>query len=249
VAFFAVVAQGVLGGLRVIELKDVLGIFHATLAQTFFVLIASIALFQTEFWRRLPLHAESDKDGTRFFFVLTTAVILGQLILGATMRHQHAGLAIPDFPAAYGKVWPDTDPASILKYNQDRVETAGEQPITAAQVVLQMIHRIGAVTILILVAACLARNWRRFGPSHCLTRGAMIWLALVVTQALLGAATIWTGKSADVATAHVACGALCLLTGGLTSILSFRILAAHVVQDSIVKANISPSFAPSSARS
>ena len=47
----------------------------------------------------------------------------------------------------------------------------------------------------------------------------------MLTQAFLGAATIWTGKSADIATAHVACGALCLVTGGLTSIVSFRLLA------------------------
>jgi hypothetical protein len=43
-------------------------------------------------------------------------------------------------------------------------------------------------------------------------------------------ATIWTGKSADVATAHVACGALCLVTGGLTALISFRMLAAPVEQ-------------------
>ena len=46
-AFFAVVAQGVLGGLRVTMLKDQLGIFHATLAQLFFVLMSAIALFHT----------------------------------------------------------------------------------------------------------------------------------------------------------------------------------------------------------
>src|SRR5712671_3097399 len=39
IAFFAVVVQGVLGGLRVVWLKDELGIFHAALAQLFFVLV------------------------------------------------------------------------------------------------------------------------------------------------------------------------------------------------------------------
>src|SRR5439155_14361373 len=37
-AFAAVVLQGVLGGLRVVWLKDEIGIFHAALAQLFFVL-------------------------------------------------------------------------------------------------------------------------------------------------------------------------------------------------------------------
>jgi cytochrome c oxidase assembly protein subunit 15 len=233
----------------VIELKDVLGIFHATLAQLFFLLVAAMALLQTDFWRSLPLHGEPDTQRTRFFFVVTTSLVLCQLMVGATMRHQHAGLAIPDFPAAYGKVWPATDPASILKYNQMRMEIAGEQPITAAQIILQMAHRIMAAVILVAVALCLARAWRRFGPRHWLTRGAMVWMGLVLTQALLGAATIWTGKSADIATAHVACGALCLVTGGLTSVISFRILAAPVVQPMTMKANVPPTFAPSSARS
>ena len=42
-------------------------------------------------------------------FGIVTGLILLQLMLGATMRHQHAGLAIPDFPLAYGKLWPDVD--------------------------------------------------------------------------------------------------------------------------------------------
>lgn len=245
IAWFAVVAQGILGGLRVIELKDALGIFHATLAQLFFLLVAAIALFQTQFWRSLPVQSQTDAGHTRRLLFFTTALVLAQLILGATMRHQHAGLAIPDFPAAYGKLWPATDPAAILQYNQRRIEAAGEQPITAAQVLLQMAHRILAATIVILVTACLARTWRRFGPAHYLTRGAMIWMGLILTQALLGAATIWTDKSADIATAHVACGALCLVTGGLTSLIAFRILAAPVVQASIVKTEIAPILARS----
>ena len=248
-AFFGVLAQAVLGGLRVIELKDVLGVFHAILGQSFFLLMAAIAFLQTDFWRRLPLRAELDGNGTRFLVALTTGVVFCQLILGATMRHQHAGLAIPDFPAAYGKLWPDTDAASVMKYNQMRVEMAGEQPITAVQIVLQMVHRMMAASILVLGATCLAQTWRRFGSRHCLTRAAMIWLGLVLVQAILGAATIWTGKSADIATAHVACGALCLVTGGLTSILSFRILASPVAQTSTVRTNISTTLAASSARS
>jgi len=37
-AFVTVQLQGLLGGLRVVLFKDELGIFHATLAQIFFVL-------------------------------------------------------------------------------------------------------------------------------------------------------------------------------------------------------------------
>jgi cytochrome c oxidase assembly protein subunit 15 len=246
-AFAAVVIQGVLGGLRVTQLKDQLGIFHATLAQLFFLLLCSIALFQTNFWRRLPVQAEADHHHFRFFFSVTTCLILAQLILGATMRHQHAGLAIPDFPAAYGKLWPDTDAAAIARYNQNRQEVFAYQPITAAQVELQMVHRILALLIFAAVVFCVWRTWQCLGWRHGLTRFACVWFGLVSAQALLGAATIWTGKSADVATAHVACGALCLMTGGLASIVSFRLLAAPASQTRRVEKNEVTSLLASSS--
>jgi len=236
-AFFAVVAQGLLGGFRVTQKIAALGIFHATLAQLFFLLLCAIALFQTDFWRRLPVQAQTDRHHFRLFFTFTTVLILTQLILGATMRHQHAGLAIPDFPTAYGKLWPDTDSAAIARYNQNRQEVLAYNPITAAQVELQMVHRLMALTIFGAVAFCLWHAWRRFGSRHWLTRIAGAWFALVLAQVFLGAATIWTGKSADVATAHVACGALCLVTGGLTSIISFKLLAAPVAQARRVEKN------------
>ena len=53
-AFAAVILQGVLGGLRVVLFKDEIGIFHAALAQLFFVLICLIAVFLTQWWRELP---------------------------------------------------------------------------------------------------------------------------------------------------------------------------------------------------
>jgi cytochrome c oxidase assembly protein subunit 15 len=227
IAFFGVVAQGVLGGLRVILLKDQLGVFHAALAQLFLVLMCAIALFQTDFWRNLPIHAETDAHRFRPLFIFTTALVFCQLVLGATMRHQHAGLSIPDFPAAYGKIWPATDPASISRYNQNRLEVIGYNPITAFQVELQMVHRLVALLIFGAVGITCWRASRLLGLGHLLTRFTYAWSGLVMVQIFLGAATIWTGKSADIATAHVACGALCLVTGSLASIVACRLLAAR----------------------
>ncbi len=247
IALLSVVAQGVLGGLRVTELKDQLGIFHATLAQLFFLLVCAIALFHTPFWKKLAVGSQTDQTGLRFLYAGASALIVCQLVLGATMRHQHAGLSIPDFPTAYGKLWPRTDAASILHYNQMRNDWESYRPITAFQVVLQMAHRIIAGLILAAVAACAWRSLRRWGPSHCLTRAALLWLGLIVLQVLLGAATLWTGKSADVATAHVACGALCLVTGGLTTLVSFRLLTAPIPEMSAAKKNELTSLVPSSS--
>jgi heme a synthase len=222
-ALAAVVLQGVLGGLRVVLLQDALGIVHATLAQLFFVLVCAIALFTSRWWQAPPARQPSTLKAQRStLFTLTTLLILGQLALGAAMRHQHAGLAIPDFPLAYGNLWPDMDAASVARYNAQRIEVLAANPITAPQIVLQMAHRLVALAILGAVAFAAWSARRAIGGSHPLSRLALLWLGLILTQVLLGAATIWSNKAADIATAHVLVGALALALGAMLSILSYR---------------------------
>jgi cytochrome c oxidase assembly protein subunit 15 len=221
-ATFALVQfQGLLGGLRVVLFKDQIGIFHATLAQLFFVLTCAIALFTSKWWntRKATQHATRNTQHATLFLA-TTVLILFQLILGATMRHQHAGLAIHDFPLAYGKLWPATDAASVTGYNAQRVEITNFNPITAFQIQLQMVHRILAVVILCAVVFCAWRAWRKFsGP---LVKLSVFWLVLILCQAALGAATILSDKAADIATGHVIVGALSLATGAMLSIIAAR---------------------------
>ncbi|HTY86485.1 MAG TPA: COX15/CtaA family protein [Candidatus Acidoferrum sp.] len=216
-AFLGVVAQGVLGGLRVTLHLDSLGIFHGTIAQVFFVLTCVLALFTSRWWANLV----ADKSlspvpgGLQTLVLAATLLVLGQLILGATMRHQHAGLAIPDFPLAYGRVWPDTGADAVAQYNAQRTPMNGINPVTAFQIELQMAHRLMALAILVLVALCAGQARRRLGGRDALARLAAIWLGLVLAQGTLGAATIWTNKAADVATLHVLAGSLALALGAL----------------------------------
>jgi len=256
-AFVLVALQGVLGGLRVKLDMDKLGIVHGALAQLFFVLICALALFTCRWWleRRTPVRqAEAPRTDVepadreigaplRWLVLFTTILIFLQLVLGATMRHQHAGLAIPDFPAAYGKIWPDTSAAAVAHYNEHRMSVISENPITAFQIILQMAHRLVAVAVLAGVAAC-AWMARKLGAPASRPAGqvqdaeirrqaagapgapiyrrlSLSWLALIVVQIGLGAATIWTNKAADVATAHVLVGALALVTGVLWCIIAF----------------------------
>jgi cytochrome c oxidase assembly protein subunit 15 len=246
-AFFGVVGQGVLGGLRVVLKKDYLGVPHATFAQLFLLLMSSIALFQTDFWRNLPAQNKTDTHHFRPFFIFTTALVLAQLMLGATMRHQHAGLSIPDFPLAYGKIWPATDPQSIVSYNAHRTDVFGYNLITAFQVELQMVHRLMALAIFTMVGILAWRTRHYLGSGHWLSRLSLFWFGLVLMQGFLGVATIWTDKSADIATAHVACGALCLVTGGLSSIIACRMLAAPALQPQGVVKNELATLLPSSS--
>ena len=219
-AFFAVVLQGVLGGLRVVLLKDALGIFHATLAQLFFVLVCAIALFTSRWWQAPPARQPSTLNAQRSTLItLTTLLILGQLTLGAAMRHQHAGLAIPDFPLAYGRLWPAMDADSVARYNAQRIEVLATNPITPFQIALQKAHRLGALGILGLVAAAAWSTRRVPGGMNVLRRLALVWLGLILAQVFLGAATIWSNKAADIATTHVVIGVLALATGVIVCIL------------------------------
>jgi cytochrome c oxidase assembly protein subunit 15 len=160
--------------------------------------------------------------------VFSTLLILGQLILGATMRHQHAGLAIPDFPLAYGTVLPDTSPEAVTLYNQRRLEITAVKPITAVQIWLQIGHRALALGILAAVAWSFASARRTLGKTHPVSRLALAWLGLIGIQIMLGAWTIWSNKAADVATLHVLTGALSLVLGGNLSVLAMRNRAAKV---------------------
>ena len=222
IAFSAVILQGVLGGLRVVWLKDQIGILHAALAQLFFVLVCVIAFFTSRWGRGSRVKAQGAAPKLQWWFAAGAVLILFQLILGATMRHQHAGLAIPDFPLAYGKLWPAMDAGSVEQYNQQRLETVALNPITAFQVGLQMTHRMVALLICAVVAGCAWSARRQLGASHPLSKLALIWLGIILTQGLLGAATIWSNKAADVATAHVLAGALALALGTILCIVCPR---------------------------
>jgi len=235
-AFLLVVAQGILGGLRVVLVDAQLGIFHAIIGQLFFVLTCAMALFTSRWWLNNQrwssrfsvsgsadsLKAELQLRGLRTLVLFTTILIFCQLIVGATMRQQHAGLAIPDFPLAYGKFWPDTNAAAVQSYNEHRMAVVAENPITAFQIILQMVHRIVALAIGVLTGACAWQARRRLGKKDPLAKLTLFWLALILGQILLGAATIWSNKAADVATAHVLGGALSLVTGALWYIIAFR---------------------------
>jgi cytochrome c oxidase assembly protein subunit 15 len=223
-ADFAVVLQGVLGGLRVVLYKDQIGIFHAGLAQLFLVLVCALALVTSRWWRNLTTAFPPVADpGLRSLLLIGTLFIFAQLVIGATMRHQHAGLAIPDFPLAYHKVWPPMDATSVAAYNQNRNDE-GANPITAFQIGLQMVHRIMAVLILGAVCFSAWATRRRLGARNPLSRLSLAWLGLIFVQVLLGAFTIWSNKAADVATAHMVVGALSLVTGAMLTIISFRVL-------------------------
>src|SRR5262249_49909695 len=174
------------------------------------------ALFTSTFWQRLrSTGAAAVSRRLRLTLIAATVLILAQLILGAAMRHQHAGLAVPDFPLAYGKLWPPMDDAALEVINQRRTDLQDFKPITAFHIGLHMAHRIGALLALTAIVLLSWQSRRELGSKAVLARGSLAWLIIVFSQALLGAATVLSNKAADIATAHVVFGALSLLCAGV----------------------------------
>jgi cytochrome c oxidase assembly protein subunit 15 len=224
IAVVGVILQGILGGLRVTMMKNEIGIFHACVAQAFLGLLVFIVLVTTKFWRSL-----ADQQFERFSPIKTLAIgitvaIYVQLALGATMRHQHRDLAILDFPTANGAWLPDTSATALAKINAWR-DARALSDVTAFQIWLQMAHRFLAFIIAVAIITFCARVWRYGRAFVILKRLSILWVALVLCQVALGAWVIWSNKAADVATAHVAVGAVMLSFGVSISAICWRVLA------------------------
>lgn len=191
----AVVAQGVLGGLTVLFLlPPAISVAHAGLAEIFFCLNVSIAFFASESYGVLRNYEKGAAPvGPSIGLV---ALVYGQILVGALMRHLGAGLAIPDFPLSFGHLIPN---------------------FTTAAIAVNFAHRAGGITVAVAIIAMFIRLLR-FEPSHPLRQLATLLLIVVVAQVMLGAYTVWSGKNPIITSLHVACGALTLAVSLLVAL-------------------------------
>jgi heme a synthase len=96
----AVIAQGLLGGGRVLADARILAMLHGELAAIVFTFMSSVALFLSRSWSRPPeLPAGSRMGAIKVMAVLTPAVLMLQYVLGGLVRHlgiavyEHVGTA------------------------------------------------------------------------------------------------------------------------------------------------------------
>ncbi len=202
VAVAAVVTQGILGGITVLWfLPAAVSIAHAGLAQLVFCLTVSIALFTSPGWRRAytgkrtPLASDRPLQAVA---MLTTALVYAQILVGATMRHTDAGLAIPDFPLAFGQLVP---------------------PFWNPQIAIHYAHRVGALVVSALVLATVGHALHHHAGRPELRRPSLLLLALLAIQITLGALTVLSGKHYVINSLHVVTGALVL---GTSLVLTLR---------------------------
>ena len=146
-------------------------------------------------------------------------------MVGATMRHYQAGLAVPDFPLAYGKLIPSTDAASLAQINQERAWKLNLPTVTATQVWLHMGHRLGALLVTIAILTASSVVIRHYRDRKMLLVPAVLLVVLLIAQITLGAYTVWMRKPADIASLHVAVGALTLLTSFVLATSAIHLFA------------------------
>ncbi len=210
VALGTVVAQGVLGGVTVLaKLPTAVSSAHAGLAEIFFVLTVSLAVFTSKGWNAdqgAPSAKLAGDAGMRHLSVAAIAVVYLQILLGAVMRHSGAGLAIPDFPLMFGRLLP---PLALLS-----------NPAVA----IHFAHRVGALLVAIALVTTSWRVFAEYRDRRELMRPATLLMVLLVVQIALGGLTVLTARNVVVNTAHLAGGALIFAT---TVVLALRVHRPH----------------------
>jgi cytochrome c oxidase assembly protein subunit 15 len=206
-ALGTVIAQGILGGLTVLfYLPPAISTAHATLAQTFFCIMVSIAFFTSRSWVQMPTPVVRMDARPRLTTIamLTVAAVWLQLIMGAAFRHSGIRL-LP--------------------------------------------HIIGAAVVFCMVNWLVITTLKRHRATPQLARPATFLLALLMVQVTLGLASyitrvLWSqGVSTPLTSmvaatvAHVACGALVLVTSVILTVQIHRYVDVNSAPDVVRKSH------------
>ena len=199
-ALGAVILQGLLGGITVLlKLPPAVSIGHAGLAQLFFCITLSLAVFTSPSWR--DGEAGIDDAWLRRLTAATTLMVYLQILLGATMRHTNAGMAIPTFPLAFGHLVP---------------------PAWTPGIAIHFAHRVGAMLVAIAIISTTVYVRTHHRTRRALVRPAMLLVVLVALQIMLGAFVVWSALQPIINTVHVVNGALVLGTSLVLTLRSYK---------------------------
>jgi cytochrome c oxidase assembly protein subunit 15 len=194
-----VLLQGLLGGTRVtldaiavpgfhMSLGQMLRIPHGILAQIYVCVLIAIAVASSKAWIE---HALPVSPAVRKLGLACCGLLLLQLTIAATMRHNGAGLAIPTFPYS----------------------TPDQHWLPAAwdfRVGIHFLHRVMAVVLGVALVAFAITIQRDRATTPALRIAGWSLVLLVALQITLGAEIIWTFRKPDMTTGHVVVGALTL---------------------------------------
>ena len=187
----------------------------------------------------MDLAAPSGADRSLFWLSIVVVIsVYVQLILGALMRHTGSGLAVPDFPLAYGQIFPSLSSESVARYNQDLIDSNlrlfADGAVTTSQILIHLLHRMWAIVVAVLVSTLSVKLLKSKQLPARIKGIAYILISLIVVQLALGMLTIFSQKAVDITTAHVATGALILVMAVLLLLHLARVYQVQVKKFSFV---------------
>ena len=145
IALGLVVIQGVLGGLRVVLLEQILGVIHGSMAQVFFALIVSLALFTSKEWedRTKGIHIP-EAGHLRRLCLLTTGFIYLQGMLGAVLRFTGSFLEFHVLLAFLVAVHVILVIFRVQRFGPDQRKLVGPALLLGALLILQLALGLGS---------------------------------------------------------------------------------------------------------
>lgn len=137
-------------------------------------------------------------------------LLAGQILLGGWTSTNYAATACPDFPTCQGRLVPDGDwSAGFTVWRGLGPDYEGGVLPPAARTAIHATHRVGAVLVGLALLGCAAVAFR--ASAHRDTRrAALLLVAAVAAQWLIGINLIWKGFPLSLGTAHNAGAALLL---------------------------------------
>jgi cytochrome c oxidase assembly protein subunit 15 len=210
-ALVAVLGQALLGGLTVLRgtyfgwghTDPIVSTLHAVLAQALLATLVAYATVSAPGWeagkklRRAPKWLAWAALGL-------VALVFTQIVVGAVMRHQNAGLIISDFPLNNGQVIP-------VFFNW--------------LVAVNFAHRVGAWLLVGLGGLFTLRVARDARVDTWARRPAAFFAGAVLVQFLLGASVVLTHLELPVLTSVHVLGGSVLLASSLVLAIRLRALA------------------------
>jgi len=178
-----VILQGVIGGLRVIMVEEALAILHACLAQVFFALAVSLALFTSREWSERPPIRLADGGRLWRLCLFTTVLIYLQVFFGALLRFTGARLDLHLLVAVLIAVHVALLCRRILVVHSDQPRLARPALLMGGLLILQLALGLGSylgrftplARDLPVIAVEIVRT------SHVVTGALMLAISLMLT--------------------------------------------------------------------
>ncbi len=202
-ALIVVVAQALLGGIRVLQVSDPYGVAHGCLGQLFYCLLISISLVAAPSWKagEVIMPQAAQRRAVWLTTILFAATSL-QLLFGAIVRHtQRQTLAASDIITTGGKLVPPTDPVDVFS------------------IFLHKSWGMVVFTLALLAGFATLRHLSRAGWLCWLPRFLIV---LPILQVTLGVFVLHTMKKFWVTNFHVLNGLAILATAFLLMVTMWR---------------------------